>query len=123
MTGPHPSDLELFEYVEGELAESDASAIREHLESCTVCAAAVADSVTGRDALARSPQLELPDAAWQRALGSLGSQEREPDAAGPRGASWPCSCRSRPSRPRSSRSRRSSPETTAATGSRLMLVP
>lgn len=78
MTGPHPSDLELFEYVEGELAESDASAIREHLESCAVCAAAVAASVTGRDALARSPQLELPDAAWQRALGSLGSQEREP---------------------------------------------
>ena len=68
MTGPHPSDLELFEYVEGELAESDSSAIREHLESCTVCAAAVADSVTGRDALARSPQLELPGGIRQLEL-------------------------------------------------------
>jgi anti-sigma factor RsiW len=71
----HPSDLELFEYVEGELGESEAAAVRAHVDGCPDCAAAVADVERGRAALRGAPQLVLPEATWRRTLSSLGVQE------------------------------------------------
>ena len=77
MSSQHPSDLELFEYVEGELAEEDAAAVRTHLETCAACAADAAAAERGRAALQGAQILEPRESAWRQALGSLGSQDRD----------------------------------------------
>ena len=79
MSTTHPSDLELFEYVEGELDEPSAARIQLHVDGCPICAAAIAESGRGRDALRASPVLELPDSARQTLRDQLGEQEPAPE--------------------------------------------
>ena len=79
MSTTHPSDLELFEYVEGELDGPSAARIQLHVDGCPICAAAIAESGRGRDALRASPVLELPDSARQTLRDQLGEQEPAPE--------------------------------------------
>ncbi len=78
MDTSHPSDLELFEFVEGELDETAAARISLHVDGCPLCAEAVALSAEGRDALRASPILELPESAARASRERLGPQERDP---------------------------------------------
>jgi anti-sigma factor RsiW len=61
MDGTHPSDIELLEYLEGELDEETANAVRVHLASCETCAQDVADAERAGVVLRASPPLWLPD--------------------------------------------------------------
>jgi translation initiation factor IF-2 len=77
MTQPmHPDDIELFEYVEGELEAPAADRVRRHLESCPDCAEAVRLAGAGRAALRAAPALALPAERVARVLRDLGPQER-----------------------------------------------
>src|SRR6185503_18624798 len=79
MSTTHPSDVELFEYVEGELDGPAAARVRLHVDSCPICAAAIARSDRGRDALRASPILELPESARRTLRDQLGEQEPPPE--------------------------------------------
>jgi len=68
----HPSDEQLLLHAEGE-AEP---AVRDHVDACAECSAAVRASIAGGEALRASPLLELPAAARERALASLPEPER-----------------------------------------------
>ena len=60
VTGTHPEDVELFDYVEGDLAQDRRAALEVHLASCAQCTEHVARMQAGRDALRGAPFLELP---------------------------------------------------------------
>lgn len=77
MAQRHPSDLELFELVDGELAGSELQALEAHLAGCETCTATVAEARRGREALAALPLLELPAERLASVLAGLPAQERE----------------------------------------------
>ncbi len=58
MAGEHPSEASLLAYVEDELDAVRARRSRRHLAGCEACAAAVALSRAGREALRGAPLLE-----------------------------------------------------------------
>jgi len=72
----HPSDIELFEYAEGELPEADASRVRLHVEACATCADDLAAAARGRETLREAPLLAAPERARVPAS-SLGPQESD----------------------------------------------
>ena len=52
----HPDLEELFDYVDGEVAEARAAAIEDHLRDCARCAEDVADASRERERIERTPQ-------------------------------------------------------------------
>jgi hypothetical protein len=78
MAQSHPNEIELLEYVEGDLDEVAATAVRAHLAACDTCAVEVAAAERARAVLAAAPLLELPAGRQERILASLPEQEREP---------------------------------------------
>jgi anti-sigma factor RsiW len=73
----HPHDIELFEYVEGELAAPRRDEIAAHLATCRVCAEQVELATAGRQALRGVGLTELPAGRREDILKSLPAQEPE----------------------------------------------
>ena len=78
VTGTHPEDVDLFDYVEGELPAERRAELEVHLASCSTCAEQVALVHTGKDALRESQLLHLPPAQREAILTSLPTQSRAP---------------------------------------------
>jgi len=55
----HPYEHDLLAYVEDELADAERDSVRRHLETCSACAAEVADAEAGRALLQAAPTFEL----------------------------------------------------------------
>jgi anti-sigma factor RsiW len=78
-TTVHPEDVELFEYVEGELDESRRLEVELHLSACRRCDEEVRLLETGRAALRDAPLLSLSEARRRGILAGLPRQsERRP---------------------------------------------
>jgi anti-sigma factor RsiW len=60
VTGTHPEEIELFDYVEGDLSQGRRVEIEAHLAGCAVCSEQVSRVQAGRDALRESQFLQLP---------------------------------------------------------------
>jgi anti-sigma factor RsiW len=60
VTGTHPNDIELFDYVEGDVTDDRKAELEVHLASCAECAEHVARVTAGRYALRRAQFLQLP---------------------------------------------------------------
>lgn len=82
MTETHPEDVDLFDYVEGDMPESRRAEFEAHLASCAPCAGQVARVRAGRDALRESQFLQLPAQRREGIFLNLPPQRRE--AAGRR---------------------------------------
>jgi anti-sigma factor RsiW len=74
VTGTHPEDVELFDYVEGELSRGRRAEVEMHLASCAHCAEHLARVQAGRDALRGAQFLELPAARREAILRELPAQ-------------------------------------------------
>ena len=86
-TTMHPDDLELFEYVEGDLDETRRLHVAAHLAACERCAAEVQLLEEGKQALRESPLLALPPKtkdALLRGLPRQAERERAPFSFSPR---------------------------------------
>jgi anti-sigma factor RsiW len=73
----HPHDIELFEYVEGELPAARRDEIDAHLAACDVCAEQVELATAGRQALHGVGLTELPEGRRDEILRNLPRQEPE----------------------------------------------
>jgi anti-sigma factor RsiW len=71
VTGTHPEDVDLFDYVEGDLAAARLEQLEAHLASCAQCAEHVAMVRAGRDVLQESQLLELSPQRREAILASL----------------------------------------------------
>jgi anti-sigma factor RsiW len=60
VTGTHPEDIDLFDYVEGDLPAERRDTLEVHLASCAACAEHVARVRAGREALREAQFLQLP---------------------------------------------------------------
>jgi anti-sigma factor RsiW len=78
VTGTHPEDIDLFDYVEGELSADRRVELEVHLAGCATCAEQVALVQAGRDALGGSQLLQLPPARREAISTSLPMQRRAP---------------------------------------------
>lgn len=78
VTGTHPEEVELFDYVEGELSADRRAELEVHLTSCATCAEQVALVHAGKDALRESQLLHLPPARREVISTSLPEQRRAP---------------------------------------------
>jgi len=79
VTGTHPEDVDLFDYVEGELSANRRAELEVHLGSCEACAEQVALVQAGKDALRESQQLlHLPPAQREAISTSLPMRRRAP---------------------------------------------
>ena len=76
MAQAHPSDIELFEEVEGDLDPEQSAAVRAHLETCPACAATVAELEQARTVLRASPIFELPEERSRAIAAGLPRRER-----------------------------------------------
>jgi anti-sigma factor RsiW len=76
VTGTHPEELDLFDYVEGDLARDRRVELEVHLASCATCAEQVALVQSGKDALRESQLLHLPPALREAISTSLPAQRR-----------------------------------------------
>jgi anti-sigma factor RsiW len=77
VTGTHPEDVDLIDYVEGELSADRRAKLEDHLASCATCAEQVALVQAGKDALRESQLLQLPPARREAISNSL-PQRRAP---------------------------------------------
>jgi anti-sigma factor RsiW len=73
----HPHDIELFEYVEGELPAARRDEIAAHLAACDVCAEQVELATAGRQTLRDVGLTELPEGRRDEILRNLPRQEPE----------------------------------------------
>lgn len=78
VTGTHPEDVDLFDYVEGELPADRRAELEVHLAGCPTCAEQVALVQAGKDALRESQLLHLPPAQREAISTSLPMQRRAP---------------------------------------------
>jgi anti-sigma factor RsiW len=78
VTGTHPEDVDLFDYVEGELSPDRRAQLEVHLAGCATCAEQVALVQAGKDALRDSQPLHLPPARREAISTSLPIQRRAP---------------------------------------------
>lgn len=78
VTGTHPEEVDLFDYVEEELAEDRRAELEAHLASCPTCAEQIALVQAGRDVLRESQRLHLPPARREAISTSLPTQRRAP---------------------------------------------
>lgn len=70
-------------YLDGELGDRDASALRGHLRTCAACAAAADGEAQLIDGLRQLPAMDPPPAMWQAIRTQL-AQEEIADAEAPR---------------------------------------
>jgi hypothetical protein len=75
-TNAHPDDLDLFEYVEGDLRDERAPDVAAHVAGCERCAEEVRRLETGKAALRASALLEMPPKRRAILLGELPRRER-----------------------------------------------
>jgi anti-sigma factor RsiW len=78
VTGTHPEEIELFDYVEGDLPETRRAEIDAHLESCTSCAEQVTRVQAGKEVLRESQFLHLPPRSREGVFMNLPEKRREP---------------------------------------------
>jgi anti-sigma factor RsiW len=78
VTGTHPEEIELFDYVEGDLPEARRAEIDAHLESCSSCAEQVSRVQGGREVLRESQFLHLPPRSREGVFMNLPEKRREP---------------------------------------------
>jgi anti-sigma factor RsiW len=78
VTGTHPEEVDLFDYVEGELSANRRAELEVHLGSCETCAEQVALVQAGKDALRESQLLHLPPAQREAISTSLPMRRRAP---------------------------------------------
>jgi anti-sigma factor RsiW len=78
VTGTHPEEIELFDYVEGDVAEARRAEIDAHLEFCTSCAEQVSRVQAGREVLRESQFLHLPPRSREGVFMNLPEKRREP---------------------------------------------
>jgi anti-sigma factor RsiW len=78
VTGTHPEEIELFDYVEGDLPETRRAEIDAHLESCTSCAEEVTRVQAGKEVLRESQFLHLPPRSREGVFMNLPEKRREP---------------------------------------------
>jgi len=76
VTGTHPTDIELFDYVEGDITDDRKVELEVHLASCAECAEHVARVTAGRDALRAAQFLELPPRRREGIFLNLPEQRR-----------------------------------------------
>jgi putative zinc finger protein len=76
VTGTHPDDIELFDYVEGDVPDDVKAALEVHLASCAECAEHVARVTAGRDALRAAQFLQLPPRRREAIFLNLPEQRR-----------------------------------------------
>ena len=76
VTGTHPEDVVLFDYVEGDLPERQRAELEVHLASCAQCAEQVARVQAGREALRAARPLEFAAHRRDAVLRELASQQR-----------------------------------------------
>ena len=77
-TAMHPDDLELFEYVEGDLEPARRPEVAAHVAACGRCAEEVRFLEAGKEALRATPLLQLPQTRRKAILSGLPRQaERE----------------------------------------------
>lgn len=74
----HPNDIDLFDYVEGDLAGPRRADIDAHLAGCPVCAQQVQRVQAGKAALRGSQFLHLPERRIEGVFMNLPTQPREP---------------------------------------------
>jgi anti-sigma factor RsiW len=78
VTGTHPEEVDLFDYVEGNLATDRRAELEAHLASCATCAEQVSLVQSGKEALRESQLLHLPPARREAISTSLPAQRRAP---------------------------------------------
>jgi anti-sigma factor RsiW len=77
VTGTHPEEIELFDYVEGDLAEARRREIEAHLAACAACSEQVSRVQAGRDALRESQFLHLPPRRKEGVFMNLPERRRD----------------------------------------------
>lgn len=75
VAGTHPEDVDLFDYVEGDLPADRRAELEVHLASCAPCAEQVARVQAGRDALREGQFLQLPPRRREGILLNLPAQQ------------------------------------------------
>jgi anti-sigma factor RsiW len=76
VTGTHPDEIELFDYVEGDVSTDRRAEIKTHLATCTSCADQVARVQAGKDVLRDSQFLHLPPRRRDAIFMNLPEQRR-----------------------------------------------
>jgi anti-sigma factor RsiW len=76
VTGTHPGEIELFDYVEGDVAASRRAEIETHLATCASCARQIERVQAGKDALRDSQFLHLPPRRREAVFLNLPEQRR-----------------------------------------------
>jgi hypothetical protein len=74
----HPEDLELLDFVEGDLPRARADEVAAHVERCTLCERAVNELQAGRAATHTAARLELSPRARDRITEAIGGERRHP---------------------------------------------
>jgi anti-sigma factor RsiW len=77
VTGTHPEEIELFDYVEGDLPEGRRVEVETHLAACAACSAQVSRVQAGRDALRESQFLQLPPRRKEGVFMNLPERRRD----------------------------------------------
>lgn len=77
VTGTHPDDIDLFDYVEGDMPDARRAELEVHLASCAQCAEQVARVRAGREALQEAQFLQLSAPRREAILRDLPPQRRE----------------------------------------------
>jgi anti-sigma factor RsiW len=78
VTGTHPDDIELFDYVEDDLPRARRLEIETHLSACSHCSEQVARVVAGRDALRDAQFMHLPERRAEGVFMNLPTQVSAP---------------------------------------------
>jgi predicted anti-sigma-YlaC factor YlaD len=76
VTGTHPTDIELFDYVECEVTDDRKAELEAHLATCAECGEHVARVTAGRDALRAAQFLQLPPRRREAIFLNLPEQRR-----------------------------------------------
>lgn len=78
MAEQHPEDVELFDYVEDDLAPARRTEVGAHLATCEVCTEQVRRVEAGREALRNAQFMHLPERRGEAVFMNLPTQAREP---------------------------------------------
>jgi anti-sigma factor RsiW len=77
VTGTHPQEIELFDYVEGDLPQERRVEVETHLAACGPCSMQVSRVQAGRDALRESQFLQLPPRRREGVFMNLPERRRD----------------------------------------------
>jgi anti-sigma factor RsiW len=77
VTGTHPEEIELFDYVEGDLPEGRRVEVETHLAACAECSEQVSRVQAGRETLRESQFLQLPPRRREGVFMNLPERRRD----------------------------------------------